>query len=59
MKKFPCPICKGKGGWKEIIIYETGEGPYEECNYCEGKGMLEINGELHKKIKAEKLYLNP
>jgi hypothetical protein len=51
MKKFPCPICKGKGGDHE-------EWGFEECNYCEGEGMIEIKGKIHTKWKALNLGIN-
>jgi hypothetical protein len=43
IKKFPCPICKGQGGEKEVIL-DDGSGPYYKCGYCEGEGLIEING---------------
>lgn len=54
-KYFPCWVCKGKGGEKEVVIEETGEGPFYECGYCEGNGLIEINGPIHRKIRAEKI----
>lgn len=50
-RKFPCPCCKGQGSEHEIVIPETGEGPDYECGYCEGEGMIEIDGPLHRRIK--------
>jgi hypothetical protein len=28
-----CPVCKGKGGYKEVIL-DDGSGPYYPCDYC-------------------------
>ena len=55
MKKFPCWVCKGAGGERDVVIPETGQGPYYECQYCEGEGMIEVGGEIHRKRKAEAL----
>ena len=32
-----CPICKGDGGWKEVIL-DDGTGPWYECCYCKETG---------------------
>ena len=53
---FPCQICKGQGGWKEVIC-DDGTGPYDECGNCEGKGLIEIGGEIHLRNKAFKFGL--
>lgn len=50
-RSFPCPICKGQGGWKEVVL-DDGSGPFDECGYCEGKGLIEIGGKLHREKKA-------
>ena len=55
-KFFPCWVCEGQGGWKEEIL-DDGSGPYDECGYCEGNGLIEIGGELHRKHKAEQIAL--
>lgn len=52
-RKFPCPYCKGKGSWVEAVYYN--QGPTYECGGCNGEGMIEIDGEIHQKIKASKL----
>ena len=51
-KSFPCWVCKGKGSWVEVVIEETGQGPTEYCFYCDGKGMIEIGGAVHRRITA-------
>ena len=53
LKCFPCPYCKGQGGEKEVIC-DDGSGPYYECGYCEGEGMIVIGGEIHLRRKKEK-----
>ena len=50
-KKFPCPYCHGEGSWIEVVLEETGEGPYYECGVCKGDGMIEIGGPIHQMIK--------
>lgn len=56
MKKFPCPICKGKGGYKEVIL-DDGSGPYYPCINCEDKGMIEVDSKRHKEMKYEKIAI--
>ena len=56
MKKryFPCPICKAEGGWCDDYD-DLGHCIIPiECGWCEGEGMVEINGEVHMKRKIEK-----
>lgn len=55
-KSFPCWVCKAKGSWVEPVTDE-GQGPTESCGYCDGHGMIEINGDTHKRIRAEKIAL--
>lgn len=38
-KTYKCPACHGEGG-KTIPILDYGEGPFEECGFCNGKGEL-------------------
>lgn len=56
VKKFPCPYCKGKGNWIEVVIEETHQGPYCECGVCEGDGMIPIGGRIHQMIKEWMFY---
>jgi len=57
-KSFPCWVCKGQGSWYEAVLYDgPGGGPLEECNYCEGEGMIEIGGKVHRRIVAEKIAM--
>jgi hypothetical protein len=49
-KAFPCPYCKGQGIWVEPVL-DYGQGPMYKCGCCEGKGMIEIDGPIHQKIK--------
>lgn len=55
-RKFPCPYCKGKGNWIEVVIEETREGPFCECGVCEGEGMIPIGGRIHQMIKEWMFY---
>ncbi len=55
-RRFPCPICKGKGNWVEPVTDE-GYGPVEWCSYCDGDGSLEIGGKLHKKHAAVRIAM--
>lgn len=52
MKKFPCPYCKGQGSWVEPVVDH--QGPEYTCGFCEGAGMIEIDGPLHQIIKDNK-----
>lgn len=54
IKTFPCGMCKGRGKWVEPVL-DDGTGPMEYCGYCEGNGLIEIGGEIHKKRKAERI----
>lgn len=53
---FPCPICKGKGGWKEVVL-DDGSGPWDECGYCNGDALIEIDGKTHMKIKYHNIAM--
>lgn len=55
-KTFPCWVCGAKGTWVEPVTDE-GQGPTESCGYCEGEGMIEIGGEIHRRIVAEKIAM--
>jgi len=39
MKKWTCPACHGYGGDREPIL-DDGSGPWFDCGYCKGTGML-------------------
>lgn len=71
MKVFPCPICKGRGSWpgeySDMGDDQVGSlmvqiSPDEQCGYCQGEGMIEVNGAIHKDIKrfnlVRRLYDN-
>lgn len=34
-----CQECRGAGGWTEPIL-DDGTGPFEECGWCEGTGLI-------------------
>jgi len=53
---FPCPICKGQGGWHEAIL-DDGSGPYDECGYCQGEGLIEIRGKRHQELRKENIAM--
>lgn len=36
-----CPVCKGEGGYKEVIL-DDGTGPYYPCDYCDDTGAVNI-----------------
>lgn len=55
-KSFPCWVCKGEGTWTEPVT-DDGRGPLESCNYCEGHGLIEIGGEVHRRHAAEAIAL--
>lgn len=57
-KSFPCWVCRGKGTWVEVVIHETGQGPLERCGYCEGEGLIEIGGAIHRRIAAERIAID-
>lgn len=56
MKRFPCWVCGGKGTWIEPVTDE-GQGPLESCGYCEGEGMIEIGGKIHRRHAAEAIAM--
>lgn len=37
-----CQDCSGMGGHKEIVIDETGEGPWYDCGWCNGTGYVTL-----------------
>lgn len=45
---FPCPVCEGKGGYKEVVT-DDGDGPYYPCYCCGDAGQMVIGSEDHKK----------
>ena len=52
-KSFPCPFCRGAGTWVEPVL-DYGQGPSYECGACEGHGMIEIGGAIHRKLWPDK-----
>lgn len=55
-KKFPCPFCKGQGGYIDVVL-DFGQGPYYECGICKGEGMIVIDGPIHKELHELKKEL--
>ena len=45
---FPCWVCKAKGEWIEPVL-DDGSGPTESCGYCNGEGLIEIRGQVHRR----------
>lgn len=39
-KLLSCQECCGSGGFKEVIL-DDGSGPWFECGWCEGTGLLD------------------
>lgn len=37
---FTCQDCGGAGGDIDVVIPETGQGPWEPCGWCEGTGYV-------------------
>lgn len=54
---FPCPICHGQGGEKQVIL-DDGSGPYYECDYCNGEGLIEIGGKRHREIMHSNIAID-
>jgi hypothetical protein len=56
-RTFPCPSCHGTGG--DIETLDVGIGieyhPLYDCGYCEGAGLIEVNGPIHNKLRLWKL----
>jgi hypothetical protein len=60
--KLHCMECGGGGGWTEPIL-DDGTGPYEECGWCCGTGLMTPKGrgqwlyykKLEKREKVQKL----
>ena len=48
-KYFPCPWCKGRGGYTEAVL-DDGSGPYYPCYSCNDEGQIEIGSETHVKL---------
>ena len=38
--KLTCQECHGQGGEIEVVIPETGQGPWYDCGFCEGIGLV-------------------
>ena len=61
-KTFPCWLCKGSGISEEGEYVDVGIGMMQvsadwPCNYCDGKGLIEVGGPVHRRITAERLAL--
>lgn len=52
---FPCQYCKSQGRFLEEYI--EGYPRYVDCGNCEGRGLIEIGGEIHLRNKAFKYGL--
>ena len=40
MGALTCQDCGGAGGEIEVVIPETGQGPWTQCGWCEGTGVV-------------------
>ena len=51
-----CQECRGAGGWTEPIL-DDGTGPFEQCGWCHGTGLLTpyLRGQWLKCRREEKL----
>ena len=50
-----CPCCSGTGGDYEMVLYPgMGGGPYYQCGYCHGDGMVNIIRWLRWKLAEHK-----
>lgn len=38
-RKLVCQECGGMGGWVEPVL-DFGQGPFEQCGWCEGTGYV-------------------
>lgn len=63
-KFFPCPVCKGSGDFGDGDFVDVGDGTFyapmqvsahTPCSYCDEKGVIEIDGLIHRRNKIEKL----
>jgi len=54
-KKLTCQDCRGEGGYKEVIL-DDGSGPWFECGWCEGTGLVTpwLRGQWLKYKRMEK-----
>lgn len=39
-RKLTCQDCGGGGGEVDVVLPETGQGPWMECGWCEGTGYM-------------------
>lgn len=59
-KTFPCPVCKGVGDFQDGTFVDVEVGmvqvsAHSPCGYCEEKGMIDIDGPVHDRIKEDKM----
>ena len=54
-KLYTCQECEGYGGYTEVIIYETGQGPWVPCGWCNGTG--EVDGPTKARWLNYRKYL--
>jgi DnaJ-class molecular chaperone len=40
-KLYPCQECGGDGRHIEVVLQETGQGPWEDCGWCNGTGKVD------------------
>jgi hypothetical protein len=53
-KKFPCPVCKGKGGEIEPVL-DDGSGPYYSCGFCNDECFITVDSELHWILRRDRI----
>lgn len=55
-RTFPCPYCKGKGGYRGSFDLGGPLEPDEPCGICgHGWGMIEVDSPEHVRLKQIKL----
>jgi hypothetical protein len=56
-RKLLCQECKGYGG-ERVALLDDGSGPWEECGWCEGTGLVTgiIRGRWLAYRRAEKRH---
>lgn len=58
-RKFPCPYCKGKGGYRGSWDGGGPLEPDEPCGVCgDGWGMIEVGSPNHLKLKEIREQIN-
>jgi len=54
-KKMKCPSCHGCGG-ETVPILDYGQGPFEECPYCNGSGEIKNRKHFYRVLGYQSGY---